>query len=697
MAALEHESAALLARASRRGASRPARDPALSRGAAVPTLSGPLWTHFQERMAAAQVIAFVKDLAGRYIYANAYMLAATGDRMGPDWHGKTDAEIWPADFAALLRANDEAVLRSRALGVFAQVTPLADGPHTFLVMKFPLPSDGGRVDLGGIGVDITEHVKSGAERNELTAAIEQAAESVVITDRDAVITYVNPAFERVTGYLRDEVIGKNPRLLKSGFQPRSFYEAMWAGLARGTPWVADFVNRHKDGSLFTEEAVISPIRDASGDVTSYVAVKRDVTHERALEQRSTQLTRERASIAETIRGLGGRDSPEATAQAICRQVMSLTGVTAAQLFVFELDGRAMPAGFAVVGRPDPPLKPLTYQRSRHLRVRAAEGPWIEPWVGRLWHPYTGLLNGLDVHSVACAPVRHDGRLIGLLVIDAADAVDMAALTEDLPALVEFADLAGALIGREVADRGGVRRGRERIMAVIERRAFHPVFQPIVDLANDAVVGFEALTRFADGARPEIRFGAANVVGLGTELETAALRAAVAAAGGLPGSAWLNLNVSPELILAGEPLRALVAGCPRPVVLEVTEHAAVADYPAFRAAMAELGPKVRLAVDDAGAGFASLRHILELRPAFVKLDRWLVAGLESDDARQAMIVGLRHFARSTGCRLIAEGIETDRELAVLRSLDIPLGQGFLLGRPLPIAAVLVAVTPKTVGG
>jgi EAL domain-containing protein (putative c-di-GMP-specific phosphodiesterase class I) len=134
-----------------------------------------------------------------------------------------------------------------------------------------------------------------------------------------------------------------------------------------------------------------------------------------------------------------------------------------------------------------------------------------------------------------------------------------------------------------------------------------------------------------------------------------------------------------------------------VVLEVTEHAAVADYPAFRAAMAELGPKVRLAVDDAGAGFASLRHILELRPAFVKLDRWLVADLESDDARQAMIVGLRHFARSTGCRLIAEGIETDRELAVLRTLDIPLGQGFLLGRPLPIAAVLVAVTAETGGG
>ena len=93
----------------------------------------------------------------------------------------------------------------------------------------------------------------------------------------------------------------------------------------------------------------------------------------------------------------------------------------------------------------------------------------------------------------------------------------------------------------------------------------------------------------------------------------------------------------------------------------------------------------LAVDDAGAGFSSLLHVLELHPAFVKLDRSLVAGIESDEARHAMVVGLNHFARATGCRLIAEGIETDSELAVLRALDIPLGQGYLLGRPLPVDA------------
>ena len=110
----------------------------------------------------------------------------------------------------------------------------------------------------------------------------------MIADLDARITYVNPAFERISGYRREEVVGRNPRFLGSGVQPPSFYEAMWATLTSGGPWIADFVNRRKDGSLYTEEAVISPIRDESGTLTSYVAVKRDVTQERALEVRSVR-------------------------------------------------------------------------------------------------------------------------------------------------------------------------------------------------------------------------------------------------------------------------------------------------------------------------------------------------------------------------------------------------------------------------
>jgi EAL domain-containing protein (putative c-di-GMP-specific phosphodiesterase class I)/CheY-like chemotaxis protein len=413
-------------------------------------------------------------------------------------------------------------------------------------------------------------------------------------------------------------------------------------------------------------------------------LRRDVAWSRVLEQQSAELARRRALIADTLRGLRPGDTPEATAQAICRQVLRLSGITAAQIFIFELDGRAVPIGFTVADQADPPLRRLPYERSSHLRGRAAEGPWIEPWIPRSWHPYNELLSGLGRHLVAYAPVRTGTDLIGLLVIDAAESVDERALSESLPALVEFADLAAALIARDVAERTETSAARDHILKIITEAAYEPVFQPIVDLENDAVIGYEGLTRFTDGVNPDVRFAEATAVGLGPELEAATLKASLTAAPALPGGTSLNLNVSPALILARQPLQDIVRSEGHPIVLEVTEHAQIADYDAFRKSFAMLRPKMELAVDDAGAGFASLRHILELRPAFVKLDRSLIAGLESDEARQAMIVGLRHFARSVGCLLIAEGVETEAELEVLRTLEIRLAQGFLLGRPGPAA-------------
>ncbi len=119
---------------------------------------------------------------------------------------------------------------------------------------------------------------------------------------------------------------------------------------------------------------------------------------------------------------------------------------------------------------------------------------------------------------------------------------------------------------------------------------------------------------------------------------------------------------------------------RPLVVEITEHVAISDYEALRTALAALGPSVRASVDDAGAGYASFRHILELRPAMVKLDIALVRGLDGDQGRQALLAGMVYFATKRRIKLIAEGIETEAELEALRSLAIPYGQGYLLGRP-----------------
>ncbi len=157
------------------------------------------------------------------------------------------------------------------------------------------------------------------------------------------------------------------------------------------------------------------------------------------------------------------------------------------------------------------------------------------------------------------------------------------------------------------------------------------------------------------------------------------RAAIAAAAVLPPEAYLSLNVSPELVHAGS-LGSLLAGFERAIFLEITEHVVIDDYPALRTELAALGPTVRLAVDDAGAGYASFRHILELAPHKVKLDIGLIRGIDQDPARQALLAGMAYFAVKRRIGLVAEGIETPAELRTLRSLAIPYGQGYLLGRP-----------------
>ncbi len=136
--------------------------------------------------------------------------------------------------------------------------------------------------------DISSRKESEAERMHLAAAFEQAAESIVITDLSGTIVFVNPAFERITGYSRQEAIGQNPRLLNSGKQDAAFYEAMWKTLKRGEVWHGHFLNKRKDGAIYEEDATISPVRDANGKIINYIAIKLDVTREAALEAQFRQ-------------------------------------------------------------------------------------------------------------------------------------------------------------------------------------------------------------------------------------------------------------------------------------------------------------------------------------------------------------------------------------------------------------------------
>ncbi len=213
-----------------------------------------------------------------------------------------------------------------------------------------------------------------------------------------------------------------------------------------------------------------------------------------------------------------------------------------------------------------------------------------------------------------------------------------------------------------------------------------VFQPVVRLEGREVIGYEALTRFTDGSSPVQRFAEAEGAGLAVELERAAVTSAMAAASRLPDGPWLSINLSPAVLPELRQLTALAVTPERPLVIEITERMAIEDYGAARRLLRRHLPYARIAVDDAGAGFASLRHIAELRPQIVKLDMQLVRNVHRDPAREALVAGMVHFAAESGCELIAEGIETEPERQALVRLGVKVGQGFLLGRPDALTAV-----------
>jgi EAL domain-containing protein (putative c-di-GMP-specific phosphodiesterase class I)/CheY-like chemotaxis protein len=226
---------------------------------------------------------------------------------------------------------------------------------------------------------------------------------------------------------------------------------------------------------------------------------------------------------------------------------------------------------------------------------------------------------------------------------------------------------------------------QRIGDVLAGDGFSVVFQPIVDLGTGRVVGVEALSRFAHEPHrpPDVWFAEAAAVGLGTQLELAAIRAAVRGLNQLPNDTYLALNVSPDTVQSPQ-LADIVRPAAQRLVLELTEHTGISDYRQLAEALLPLRASgVRLSVDDAGAGFASLRHILNLNPDIIKLDIGLIQGINADPARRALASALVSFAADINASIIAEGIETEAELATLLRLHVTHGQGFHLARPSPL--------------
>ena len=248
------------------------------------------------------------------------------------------------------------------------------------------------------------------------------------------------------------------------------------------------------------------------------------------------------------------------------------------------------------------------------------------------------------------------------------------------------------------DRDATRRGTAFPVRLVEQvmaeNLLSIAYQPVIDLESGTVVGVEALTRIRTRPYrpPDQWFAGARECGLGVDLELVAIEAALDDLSSLPEPLFLAVNASPFTLAAPGLVRSLADADPSRVVIEVSEHAAVDDYALLEEAMRTLrADGLRLVIDDTGAGHAGLRHFVGLRPDGIKLDRSLTARLPGDPLARALSGALNTFAAEVGASVVAEGVETAAQESALRTIGVPMAQGYRLGSPGPLNETLARVS------
>ena len=551
--------------------------------------------------------------------------------------------------------------------------------------------------LAGVVAQRAAEARAGAvlraSEERLRRTVEAAADGLRVCDAAGRRTLVTAAAERLLGVPRADLVdataGEVATQLSTAAHPdASGRPAQLAAAlaARQPPPPTEVTLRGSDGTQRSVQ-VSWLVVDADTPPGGLVVNLHEVTADRALG-------RERAAHLEGLQAAAqaaaGAPSAAAAGEALLAQVARIAPVVAAAIYLFDAAGTQRLAAWSPpeAGGSIPSLVPTDL--ANELRALSAHGP-LRTELERLPGSGAGaaVLAERGAHSLLVVPLSDGGALVGTLL--AGERGRPEPLSPDEGSYLEaIGRLAAGIVRRAVEDEEATRRrDRERIMRVLATPTLLvPHFQPILALAKRQVAGYEALARFllAPVRPPNVWFAEAAALGLGAELQALAVEQAraVARGAGLPVGTFLSVNVGPHYLATAPVRSALRGGSLARLVIELTEEEAVVDYAALRAAMAPyLARGARFAVDDAGAGFASMRHVTELRPAFVKLDAQLIRRLRDDTARQALVRALVSFTGAIGATPIAEGVEEPADLALLARTRQPLLlQGYAIARPGP---------------
>lgn len=501
------------------------------------------------------------------------------------------------------------------------------------------------------------------------------------------------AFVRVT----DDGPGLTPEVREQAFSPFAqgrLRESATPGLGLGLALVRRFAELHGGRCWYevAEGGGASFLLHLPGGEPAADPLGQVETHLRAARQREAAVARDTAD--------GAPLPPEAhrTIDAMLRAATRELGMEVAYLSTFTATDQLV---LATAGDGESfdlhPGRRIPLDDTYCVPMVRGELPNVVPDVSR--EPRLASLPGSGLGCYVGVPVRRpDGHVMGSLCC--ASSAPRQDLNDDHAAVLRtVAGLLGDELAHHLAASAGDRATAERIRQVLaDPHGLAAVYQPVVELASGDVVGVEALARFPDSRLrpPDVWFADAARVGLQGPLERAALLQAMNGLRLLPDDVYLAVNLSPGAI-DSQGLRPLLEGVPlERVVIEVTEHAAVEDYDRLGTLLRPLRTAgARLAIDDVGAGFSSLRHVLRMEPDIIKLDRSLVSQVAVDPAQQAVTVAFAQMAVRLGNSVVAEGIEDAATLRALVDAGVTHGQGWLFDRAgsLPLRTLRYPAVPE----
>lgn len=571
----------------------------------------------------------------------------------------------------------------------------------------------GDVILDGVVMDVTERRETEEQLRLAAAVFENTQDGVVITNITPEIIAVNNAYRQITGYTEAEAVGQNPNLLKSGRHERSFYQSMWASVQQTGHWQGEIWNRHKNGETYPQWTTISAVRDIQGVVTNYVGVFTDIS-----QLKQTEARLERLAHYDPLTNLPNRllfqSRMEHAIESAHRQGEQLA------LLLIDLDrfkdvndGYGHPAGDELLQKVGQRIRERLRDEDTLARLGGDEfvvllerlakpqdaGRVAQEIIATL-EPFFLLGNNAQVFISASIGISlfpdHGTTQMGLT--QHADAALYLAKDQGRHTYRFYTEALTRASQDRLSLEARLRRALERDSELLV------YYQPQLDIASGRIVGAEALVRWLDPDEgmimPDRFIHVAEESGLIIPLGEHVLRTACRQFKAWQGVTKLRLavNLSPRQFthpdLVGQILGVLneTGFDPNFLELELTESALMSEGGDAAALLKQLKTMgVRLAIDDFGTGYSSLSYLRHFPLDTLKIDRSFVRSIPEHREDMAIATAIIELAHILGFIVLAEGVETEAQLAFLRQQGCDLYQGYIFSKPVPDTEFLALLT------